>query len=49
MDYKDVVFKPLHNVLNDMLKKLLSQGVGAEKIQARVITDVGEDMLWEKR
>ena len=49
MDYKDVVFKPLHNVLNNMSKKLLSQGVGAEKKQARVITDVEEDMLWEKK
>ena len=38
MDAKNIAFKPLHNVLNNMCKRLLSDGVGAQKKQARVLT-----------
>ena len=31
MDHKDIHFKPLHNVLDILPKKLLTEGVGAEK------------------
>ena len=48
MNYKDIQFKPLHNVLNNNFKKLLSEGIGAEKSQARAVTEAEEDILWEK-
>ena len=47
MDHKDIVFKPLHNVLNNMCKWLLSDGVGAQKKQARVLTRREEETIWD--
>ena len=49
MSHADPIFKELHNVLNNISKKLLSDGIGAEKKQARVVTEVEENILWEKR
>ena len=43
MDSKNPVFKPFHSVL-----KPLSEGIGATKNQARVVTPNEESMLWEK-
>ena len=48
MDSKNPVFKPFHNVLNNTSRKLLSEGIGATKNQARVVTPNEESMLWEK-
>lgn len=31
MYHKDIHFKPLHNVLDNLPKKLLTEGIGAEK------------------
>ena len=47
IDHKDIVFKPLHNVLNNMCKRLLSDGVGAQKKQSRVLTRCEEETIWE--
>ena len=48
MDHKAIAFQPFHNVMNNLSKKLLSEGVGAQKRQARVITEKEENLLWEK-
>ena len=48
MNHKDVRFQPLHNVLNNLSKRLLSKGNGAEKKQARVVTIEEENELWDK-
>ena len=48
MNHKDVRFQPLHNVLNNLSKRLLSKGIGAEKKQARVVTIEEENELWDK-
>ena len=39
MNHKDVTFKQLRNVTNNVSKQLLADGIGAEKKQARVITE----------
>ena len=49
MNHKDVTFKQLHNVTNNVSKQLLADGIGAEKKQARVITEEEEGILWEKK
>ena len=48
MNHKDIDFLPLHNTMNNLSKKLLGEGVGARKIQARVITEEEEEELWRK-
>ena len=48
VDHKAIAFQPFHNVMNNLSKKLLSEGVGAQKRQARVITEKEENLLWEK-
>ena len=48
MDHKAIAFQPFHNVMNNLSKKLLSESVGAQKRQARVITEKEENLLWEK-
>ena len=48
LDTDDQVFKPLHHVLNNHSKKLLTDGVGAKKKQARVVTSQEEETLWDK-
>ena len=48
MDIKDPIFKPLHHVLNNLSKKLLNDGIGAKKKQARVVTMEEEETLWKK-
>ena len=47
MNHKNIAFKSLH-VINNVSKKLLADGVGAEKRQARVISVAEEELLWEK-
>ena len=49
MNHKAVIFKQLHNVTNNLSKQLLADGIGAEKKQARVITEEEENILWEKK
>ena len=49
MNHHDVNFQPLHNVLNNTSKELLKEGVGAQKKQARIITEEEEEELWQKR
>ena len=44
-----MAFKPLHNVLNNISNKLLADGVGAEKKQARIISAAEEEIHWEKK
>lgn len=48
MNHKDITFKPLHNAMNNLFKKLLSEGIGAQKNQFRVITEEEENELWSK-
>ena len=48
MIHKDVRFQPLHIVLNNLSKRLLRKGIGAEKKQARVVTIEEENELWDK-
>ena len=48
MDSKDPKYKSFHNVLNNVSKKLLSEGVGAVKKQAKIVAQSEEDTLWEK-
>ena len=48
MDSKNPVFKLFHNVLNNTSRKLLSEGIGATKNQAQVVTPNEESMLWKK-
>ena len=48
MESKDVRFKAFHNVLDNISKKLLSEGVGAFKKQAKIVTDKEEAKLWDK-
>ena len=48
MDHKDVKFQRLHNIMNNLLKKLLSEGIGAQKKHARVITELEENEMWLK-
>ena len=43
-----MAFKSLHNAMNNLSKQLLGAGVGAEKQQARVITEDEESELWRK-
>ena len=47
MNHKDPVFMSLHNVLNNESRRLLNQGIGAVKKQARVITVEEEEKLWD--
>ena len=49
MNHKDVTFKQLRNVTNNVSKQLLADGIGAEKKQARVITEEEEGIHWEKK
>lgn len=48
MDSKNPAYKPFHNALNNISKRLLSDGIGATKNQARVVTPDEENKLWEK-
>ena len=48
MNSKKPVFKPFHNALYNTSRKLLSEGIGATKNQAQVVTPNEESMLWEK-
>jgi len=48
MDGKNQDFQPFHNALNNTSKKLLSEGVGAEKKQARIVTHHEEVTPWER-
>ena len=48
MNHRDVTFKPLYNAMNNLSKKLLGEGIGAPKNQARVITEEEENELWSK-
>ena len=45
---KNPAYKPFHNALNNTSKRLLSEGIGAMKNQARVVTPDEENKLWEK-
>uniref|UniRef100_A0A1X7TFH8 DUF3504 domain-containing protein n=1 Tax=Amphimedon queenslandica TaxID=400682 RepID=A0A1X7TFH8_AMPQE len=47
MNHKDPVFMSLHNVLNNESRRLLNEGIGAVKKQARVITVEEEEKLWD--
>ena len=48
MESKDIRFKAFHNVLDNISKKILSEGVGAVKKQAKIVTDEEEAKLWDK-
>lgn len=48
MDEKNVILAPLHNVLDNLSKKLLSEGIGAEIKQTRVI-DVSEKIFYGRK
>ena len=49
MNHKDVTFKQLHNVTNNVSKQLLADGIGAEKKQARVITEEEEGIFGRRK
>ena len=44
MDIKNPEFMPFHNALNNTSKKLLSEGIGASKKQARIVTHCGREV-----
>lgn len=48
MDAKDPIIWVLHNVLNNHSKKLLHDGIGAKKKQARVIKMEEEELCGKK-
>ena len=48
MDIKNPEFMPFHNALNNTSKKLLSEGIGASKKQARIVTSHEENTMWER-
>ena len=45
--FKDERFTQIHTVLDNLSHKLHKQGVGANKIQARVVTVSEEEQLWQ--
>ena len=47
MNQKDARFKRVHTVLDNISRQLHKEGVGIDKIQARVVTDMEENHLWE--
>ena len=47
MSVKDAWFSSLHHVFSNVSRLLHKEGVGASKMQARVITVVEEQQLWE--
>ena len=47
MNPKDERFTQIHTVLDNLSHKLHKQGVGANKIQARVVTVSEEEQLWQ--
>jgi hypothetical protein len=46
MNQKDQRFKRIHTVLDNLSKKLHKDGIGASKVQARVVTIAEEDKMW---
>ena len=48
MNVRDPVFRPFHNVMDNMSKKLLSTDVGAVKKQAKLVSFDEEETLWAK-
>ena len=47
MNTKDERFTKLHTVLDNLSRKLHKDGIGALKLQARVVTDAEEEELWQ--
>uniref|UniRef100_A0A1X7ULR8 ZMYM2-like/QRICH1 C-terminal domain-containing protein n=1 Tax=Amphimedon queenslandica TaxID=400682 RepID=A0A1X7ULR8_AMPQE len=48
MSQKDEHFKRIHTVL-DVSRELHKEGVGTEKVQARIVTNLEENLLWDMR